>query len=243
MAVHDLSAFDEIFLDESSQTKHRHFLIGGVILHAEQSSALEEAIARARLPELPSGEMGWTKVSRTKLPAYRRVVDLFFDNGEGFSPFEFHSLAVDTHKLRDGVFNEGSRSIGFNKEIFQLCMKFGRLYGGRLFHVYPDQRNTDQSPDELRLILNRAIRNKGDGRDWPFRRVHFRDSSSLQVMQLVDVLLGAIAFRLNGHYDRPDASPAKQELCDHILGRGRVGDVTRDTAVTGKFTLWHRTLR
>lgn len=243
MAIHDLSAIDEIYLDESSQTKHRFLLIGGIAIHAEQTAAFDAAVAASRLPELPKGEMGWTKVSRGKLPAYRRLVDLFFDNPNRFEPFDFHCLTVDTSRIRDRAFNDGSRSIGFNKEIYQMGMKFGRLYKNRLLHVYPDYRETDQSPDELRLIFNRGIKKKGDGRDWPFRRVHFRDSSAVPALQMVDVLLGAVAFRLNGHHEKPDASPAKVELSRHILERGRVRDVTRDTATAGKFTIWHRTLR
>lgn len=243
MAGFDPTTVDEVYIDESSQTAHRFLLIGGLVIHAELAAKLEAALHNARLPELPNGEAAWTKVSRSKLPAYRRFVDLFFDNPHRFAPFEFHSLAVDTHRLRDDVFNKGSRSIGFNKEIFQLCMKFGRLHDRRLLHIYPDYRQTDQSPDELRLILNRAIRNKGDQRDWPYRRVHFRDSSELQVLQLVDVLLGALAFRLNRHHEAANASPAKINLSEHVMARANINDVTKDTRIKGKFTLWHRALR
>jgi hypothetical protein len=243
MPAPDLATLYEVYIDESSQTKHRHLMIGGIIIHAEMADALEAGIAKARLPELPNGEAAWTKVSKAKLPAYRRMVDWFFDNPDRLAPLEFHSLAVDTHKINDRVFNQGSRSIGFNKEIYQLCMKFGRLHRARLMYIYPDFRQTDQSPEELRLMLNRGIRRNGDERDWPFRRVHFRDSASVQALQLVDVLLGGLAFRLNGHDQNPEASPAKMDLSAHIMGRARIRDITRDTAMAGKFTVWHRHLR
>ena len=187
--------------------------------------------------------MGWTKVSRTKLAAYKRVVDAFFDNPSVHSPYEFHSLAVDTRQIKDKVWNEGSREVGFNKEIFQICAKVARLHLKRLIRVYLDSRDTKSSPEELRLMLNRYRANKGDKRDWPFRRIHFRNSASCQIMQLVDVLLGAVAYRLNEHHLAPDASAAKTELSAHILKRARIVDVTRDSAVTGKFTLWHRQLK
>ena len=218
-------------------------VLGSLIINTEHETALAAEIARARLPELPNGEMGWTKVSRTKLDAYRRIVDVFFDNPERHVPYEFHSLTVDTHRIRDGVWNDGSREVGFNKEIFQLCAKVARLHQTRLLRVYLDSRDTKSSPDELRLILNRARANKGDRRDWPFRRIHFRNSADCQIMQLVDVLLGGVAYRLNGHHLIDGASPAKVDLSNHILTRGRVTDVTRDTLVTGKFTIWHRQLR
>src|SRR5579864_5608864 len=119
-----LDAINEVYLDESSQTKHRFLVMGGIIVHGPQSPAIEDAILAARLPELPRGEMAWTKVSRTKLQAYGRVVELFFDNPGGFMPFEFHSLVVDMTRIDDRKHNEGSRDTGFNKEIYQLCQKF-----------------------------------------------------------------------------------------------------------------------
>lgn len=231
-----------IYVDESSQTKHRYLVLGGIIVPSVDHSAVSALIAEARLPELPKGEMKWTKVSKSKLAAYKRAVDAFFTGIDDFSTLDFHCLVVDTYKIDDKRFNEGSRDIGFNKEIYQLLMKFRRLYRG-LFHVYPDRRSTSQRTEDLRLILNRGSAKKGDGRDWPFRRVHFRDSDQELVLQIVDILIGAVAFKLNGHDRAENASPAKIDLCEHILSRAKVKDVTRDTSTAGQFTIWHRRLR
>lgn len=242
-APFDPTDYQTVYVDESSQTKHRYLVLGSLVIHTEHEAGLATDITNARLPELPNGEMGWVKVSRSKLAAYQRVVDAFFDNPQRYGPFEFHSLVVDTHQIRDGVWNNGSREVGFNKEIFQICNKVARLHSARLIRVYLDSRDTKSSPDELRLILNRHRARTGDRRDWPFRRVHFRNSADCQIMQLVDVLLGGVAYHLNGHHLAAGASPAKIHLSKHILSRARVADVTRDTFVTGKFTIWHRRLR
>lgn len=238
-----LETLREVYIDESSQTKHRYLVLGGLIVDHLAARAFEEALRAARLPDLPAGEMKWTKVSQAKLPAYIRAVDTFFCDFEYSHYLDAHMLVVDMTKINDKLYNKGSREIGFNKEMFQLCMKFWRLYRTSLFHVYPDRRSTPQPPEELRLILNRKSAETNPSRDWPFRRLHFRDSKELQCLQLIDVLIGAVAFKLNGHYDQPNASPAKRALCDHILGRGNVHDVTRDTATAGRFTIWHRRLR
>ena len=111
--------------------------------------------------------------STTKLAAYKRVVNLFFSPAWR-NQVHFHCLVVDTSKHDHHRFNKGSREIGFNKEVFQLAQKFTRLYAGRL-NIYPDERKTDQRPEDLRLMLNRYINKKMPQRDWPFRRVQFRD--------------------------------------------------------------------
>ena len=233
----------EIYIDESSQTKHRYLVLGGIIVNLLHTDLLSEMIWEARHPDLPQGEMKWTKVSSTKYKAYERVVDVFFAGLTETTTLEFYSLVVDTTRIRDKIYNSGSRDIGFNKEIYQLCMKFARLHAEPVFHVYPDRRNTPSRTSDLRDILNMGRRKAGDPRDFPFRRVHFRDSEQVQCLQLVDVLIGAVAFKLNGHYSQPGASEAKRRLCDHILRRAGINDVTRDTPMRGRFTIWHRKLR
>lgn len=239
----NLAEIRNVYVDESSQTKHRFLVLGSVVVAAADAQALNEALAKARIPELPRSELKWTKVSRTKLAAYKRYVDTFFTGVSDFGVLDFHSIVVDMSRINDRLYNQGSRDIGFNKEMYQLLMKVGRLYRSGVFHVYPDRRSTTQSTEDLRRILNRGRAAKGDTRDWPFRRVHFRDSEKEPVLQVVDLFIGAIAFRLNGHDRAPDASPAKLELSNYILERARVADVTRDTFVMGRFTIWHRQLR
>lgn len=239
----DPSHISDIYIDETSQNKHRYLILGGVIIHKLCVNHLDALISEARLPELPFGEMKWEKVSRSKLAAYKRVIDVFFRDDPLCVPMEFHSVVVHTPDLKDHLYNRGSREIGFNKEVFQLCMKFSRLYKTQLFHVYPDERNTTSSPEELRQILNLKLRKNRDPRDWPFRRIHFQDSKKVLALQMVDLLIGSIAFRLNGHHLKEGASEAKKELSSHVLAKAGITDVSRDTAVSGKFTIWHRRLR
>jgi len=243
MSEPDIHEISDVFLDESSQNNHRYLVIGGLILHKSFSEPFDAAFEKTRLPELPSGEIKWTKVSASKLAAYKRLVNLFFNASGAYPPLEFHSLVVEAARLNHNRYNEGSREIGFNKEIYQLCTKFRRMYPGRLFHIYPDHRSTNSKTEELRLILNRGSMKEGDLREWPFRRVQFRQSKKVPALQLVDLLLGALAFRINGHHLKQNASPAKTELSAHILRNARIKDPTRDTSRQGKFTIWHRQLR
>lgn len=149
----DPNQIAEIYIDESSQNNHRFLVLGGVIVPLLGTAKLSGLIMKARLPELPEKEVKWTKVSRAKLEAYKRIVDALFDNPKLVN---FHSLVVDTTQQDHLRWNEGSREIGFNKEIYQLARKFARIYKNPLFHVYPDERETNQKPEELRLILKTA---------------------------------------------------------------------------------------
>lgn len=232
----------DIYIDESSQTKNRYLLLGGLIIPTMTIGLTDAVLMKARLPDLPHGEMKWGKVSTSKLKAYRRFADSFFDATE-FRGVHFHSLVVDTSGIDDAKFNDGSKDIGFNKEVYQLARKFARLYPERYFHLYPDQRQTSQMPSNLRDILNAGSAKSGDGRQWPFRRCQFRDSGQTLSIQLVDILLGALAFQINGHAAKEGSSEAKCRLSAHILQRAGVQRPLIDTRMTGKFTVWHRNLK
>lgn len=232
----------EVYIDESSHTNHRYLVIGGLIAEASDARNAHAVIANARLPELPKGTMKWTKVSRAKLNAYKRIVDCTYDM-QHWMMLDFHSIVIDSALVRHKKFNRGSREIGFNKEIYQLAMKFGRLYDV-LFHIYPDKRTTNQDLNDLRLMLNRGIKKQlGEARDWPYRRIQFREPDDSNLLQMADVFSGAIAWALNGHANQHNASPAKTELSGYILDKWRIHDVMRDTAIAGNFTIWHRQLR
>lgn len=232
----------DVYVDESSQTQNRYLLLGGLIIPTLTVDLAAAALGKARVPELPHGEMKWGKVSGSKAKAYRRYADCFFDAVE-FRGVHFHSLVVDTSGIDNASYNQGSTDIGFNKEVYQLARKFARLYLDRYFNLYPDQRQTSQLPSNLRDILNAGSRKSGDKREWPFRRCHFRDSSKTPMLQLVDILLGALAFAVNGHRDKPGCSPAKAELCSYILKRAGINYPDRDTNMRGKYTIWHRNLQ
>jgi hypothetical protein len=79
-------------------------------------------------------------------------------------------------------------------------------------------------------MLNRGCRKYGDERDWPFRRCQFRESKNTLALQLTDVILGSLAYRLNGHHLAFDASPAKTEspekrlaVLDPVIGATAFG--------------------
>lgn len=185
--------------------------------------------------------MKWTRVSRRHLASYKRVIDLFFRAHT--KPFDFHSIVVDMSKYDNGKFNEGNRETGFNKELYQVIQKFRRNYDGVLFNVYPDYRESSQPPERTQGILNAGASKLGDRRYLPFRRFHLRNSKKTPQLQLCDLLLGGLAFRVNGHHLAATASPAKSDLSAHILESAKIEDPMRDTSKRGKFTIWHRQLK
>jgi hypothetical protein len=125
-----------------------------------------------------------------------------------------------------------------------LVVKCGRLYPQSIFHVFPDRRSTIHPTEELRTIINHGMHKKfGRSRDWPVRKLHFADWEQRPILQLADLFAGAIAYRCNGHDQQEGASPARIQLASLILELASIRSPVHDTALRGKFTIWHRILR
>jgi len=238
--------FNDIYIDESS-TKLRYLGIGGIICPRDFVDEFAAEIVKARGSDLPVQstdgtlrEIKWTKVSDSKLEAYKRVVDTFFRFTNkiplSIGRLDFHCAVVDT-SIKGGELTD----TGFNKEIRTLNLKFARLYPKALFHVYLDARGP--LPQSLRAEqshLNHTAHLKRPNKNWPFRDMQFLTSHESQGIQVADILLGALTYRLNGHYDLDEASPAKIELSNYVLKLARVSDPFRDTKHLARYTIWHR---
>jgi Protein of unknown function (DUF3800) len=251
---HEADLFHEVYIDESSQTKHRYMVLGGLCVPLSHSAAFDADIIAHRDGTIPIARpdgtpriIKWEKANAYNLEAYKRVVDAFFTFPMRHKlplskSLETHCLAVDTSKKTLKDTGEGDVEIGFAKEFYFLCVPMiGNRLKKALFHLYPDRRTTKQSLSEARKIMNAGARKYGDRRPWPYRELKFQDPEAKQALQVVDILIGAIAFRLNGHYDKPEAKRAKKELSDYVCKWAKIRDPFVNTPFYQKrLTILHR---
>lgn len=218
-----------VFVDESCQNDHHYMVLGALIVPgAYVAMAERELEAVLEKYGMMRSEFKWTKVSRGKCDAYKAVVDLYFDvlchHG-----VEFHAVAIDSHGLDHRWYNEGDVDLGFNKFLYQLLLhRVGMRFGfDERIVVDLDSRNTSRDPVELQRILNSKMGAVlGDHLRPPFARIAHRDSKSARLLQLTDLLAGAIAWHRNDQDARHNASPAKIELADLVAektGQRRIG--------------------
>jgi uncharacterized protein DUF3800 len=231
---HEAHLFNEIYIDETSQNDQDFLLIGSIMLPRQYGPQLEADIIQARLPDRPllrstgePRELKWSEFGKRDLAVYKRVVDVFFHFRRHFPNLQ-HKItfqcSVVNCRIKGRRYATGEKGqLGFNREIYYHCLSLARRDRDHLFHVYPDYRTTNMTMQQMRLILQRTMTRDGDKRDWPFRRIQFRRSHEWQTLQLVDILLGAVAYKLNGHYDAPEATPEKKALCDYIIAKAKCG--------------------
>ena len=218
----------EVFVDESSQNNHQFMVLGALVVPGAVVAQCEEAIGARLAAGRMFGEVKWSKVSRGKLDVYRDLVACHFELAAQLG-VEFHSLVLDTYQFDHVAFNDGDPELGFNKFVHRLLdIRVGRRFGAlERIVVHMDARNTTRHPSELQRFLNMAAaKHHADAMRPPFARIAHRDSKGSRLIQLCDLLSGAVAWHKNDHDAREGASEAKTALANETaqrIGRARLG--------------------
>jgi len=228
----------QIFADESCVTGHRYMVLGGIIVEYEQSDECHSHIRRLKEQMGLRHELKWEYVATKNVARYQKIVDLYFDLTAA-DMLHFHALVIDTSLLDHWRFNQGDGEIGFSKFVFQLLLKFSRVYGRSIkFDAYLDSRVTRHPLGPVRDMLNFQASKKYGMDHFPYRRLHFLDSKQSAMIQLTDILVGAIGYCTNGK-DNPSISIPKSALAKHICMRAGLRSLALQTPATGRFTIWH----
>ena len=227
-----------IFADESVQ-RGRHFsnFFGGCIVPGRLHAAVEN---RLRIRKAEIGflkELKWQRVTEMWLDGYTSMITTFFDELRQGN-VRVRLMFRDTHSVPDQLSPE-QRTNGyfllyyqFIKHAFGLSQMPVSAEGTRLrlhFDQFPDTREqVAQFKGYIAALpLNKDLRHKNLLID----RSHISEINSKEhtLLQCVDIVLGAMAFRLNDlHLEKPEGSRvrgkrtiAKEKLYRHILSEIR----------------------
>lgn len=203
-------------------------VLGALILPGPLVSRAEQKLTQLLEHRRHTLEMKWQKVSRSKLDIYKDFAAFHFDHlvPEGA---EFHALVVNCSALDHRKYNNGDPDLGFNKFLYQLLHhRVSKRFGhAEKLVVDLDARNSTREVQELQDVLNAgAARHFGNQRR-PFTRVAHRCSKTTRLLQLSDLLSGAVAWHKNDHDALQSASESKIALATHIAqhaGLRRLGN-------------------
>ena len=154
-------------------------------------------------------------------------------------------------KFQHKKFNKGNSTIGYYKFVYQLIIHcyIPYLAESDKFHVRIDDQTASYSLSELKKILNNGAKKKYNGfvQD-PVRSVEPRDSRKSRLIQMADLLTGAIRFRINQQTleeNNVPLSDAKIMLAKYVCEVFGVDDRIvfppyRNTPRNKKFfSIWH----
>jgi hypothetical protein len=234
-----------IICDESSTNK-KHLIVGALILPRVNHPLLMEELKQLKhsLNLKWEGEIKWSKISKRYLDKYKKIIEWFFSHLKA-NHFNFRAHVIDTHKKEYKKYGDGDREKSFYKIYFHLLLQsIKRLAieeeGSNILILLDDKHN--RYP--FRLPVLKRILNSTIKRDLKLEKivsnVEPRKSSGPRVealIQIVDVLVGAIGYVRNKFFEKPNASEAKRQMVEYI--EGLLGSrLQYDTSAKAPFNIW-----
>ena len=252
-----------IYSDESRHKNERFLLLSGLWIEETNIDAAEKTITALRekhgyinsIGERLAflGEFKWTKVSPRYLPVYKEIADVFF-NWIDNDIARFNVMLVDTHD--PGIIAYGNISKeGYFKLLYQLYYHNSKIPG--VYKIYPDSiTNPVQARvnlDTLHQCLEKGLKKKFLPLLNPQTKTSLPefvknilpvDSKKTPLIQVVDVIMGAIGYLQNGLFRFEGANKAKVELMKYILekiifsGAIKIEGKKYYVARSKKFNIW-----
>ncbi len=198
----------EYFATPPSGSQERFVLIGGLWVITEKREELKDQIKHLRTAHDVHGEFKWTRVSPSRLPFYLDVVNLFFSS----DAMRFRCLVLPANQLDAIRFHDGDNELMFYKFYYQLLHHW--ILDFNTYRVFTDLRTNrvKQRLERLRQILD----NSNYFAD--VASVQALPSEQLDLLQLADLLIGAVGYRFHGGV-ASSAKMAVAQAIEHRLGR------------------------
>lgn len=218
---------------DESQTGARHVVYGGIITSGRNVEWFDALMQAWRVEHNMLKELKWTRVTNQKYAEYQSLVDLFFEHAD-LNRLHFKSVIFDMHQVDYSTYHEGDEELGFYKLYYQFLLhKFGRYAksDNHALHIFIDERSTRRK-FPLRTLhgaLNAGIKNKYGRTADVVRQLEPRKSKEHNLMQVADVLMGAIGWHANDLGDRPEAREAKINLASYIAKKAKLASLKHGT--------------
>lgn len=201
----------EIYCDESNQqalspgkpSQNRYFLIGGLWLPSEKRGLFKQAIRSIAETESTFGEAKWRAVCPSKLPFYLRLVNFFFEQGPDL---EFRCIVVDAHRIDLDKYHDADQELGYYKFCYQLMKNWIEDFNS--YSIFVDYK-TIRDPSRLKVLRHYLSAANLLAR---VKDVQALPSNEVVLLQLTDVLLGAVSAKFN----QSTSSPAKLALIERV---------------------------
>lgn len=236
---------DYVFIvDEAGISNDRFTVVGGICAHRATLQGVYKTLSEYREAFNMRSELKWSKISDQKIKEYRWLVDYFFAMNNS-NHIQFHSIIFDSHQWNHHRYNNGEGDTGLSKLYYQLILhKFMKRCGphGTLYTCL-DHRNSKTSLEDLKKMLNSAYC-RDSGQIAPLKQLVSKHSHDDDLLQLNDVILGAVCAVRNGKHLLAEHRKSKRQIAMDVLEKSGLQSFDRDSPKDiGRFTVWNMKAR
>jgi hypothetical protein len=175
------------YCDESTHLendKQPYMLLSFISTPYNLLKAHNQKIRELKIKHHYKGEMKWSSLSNSQYPFYKDLIDYFFTND-----LQFRAIIIDKSKIKHENFEQNHDEF-YNKMYYQLLNK--KIDKDNMYNIYIDIKDTHsyKKAQGLKIHLERKYNN--------IRNLHNIRSYESELMQLTDILMGAINYKLRG---------------------------------------------
>jgi hypothetical protein len=203
-----------IYIDESCHLERDGFpviCIGYIKLEYGQYPSVKEVIKNIRLKHKTFSEIKWSKISLSRLPLYKELIDLFFS-----SEMEFRCVLVKNKgNLDHERYNRGDHNAFYYKMIYLLLNNRYTNPTDDNYRVILDIKDT-RGKASLK-VLSDCLKNKNERTTTsPFTYYQHIRSNENEFIQLTDLLIGAVTYKSRKENEKAGASKVKRQVIDYL---------------------------
>ncbi|MFA5519574.1 MAG: DUF3800 domain-containing protein [Spirochaetota bacterium] len=179
--------------------------LGAIWVPREKTSQIFKDIREIKVKHNLSSkfEIKWTKVSPGKIDFYKEIINYFFSN----SDLKFRSVLIPDKSILNHSAYAQSHDDWYYKMYFILIKLL--LSHSNSYYIYLDIKDTKGSK-KWRKLRDVLCNNLYDFSRDIIKRIQGVHSNEVEILQLTDLLLGALVYTNRGIY----TSSAKMELID-----------------------------
>lgn len=199
-----------LYCDESRHLENDHspvMAIGYIKSEANNYEQIISDLKTIKLRHHTPVEIKWSKLSTSRIPLYKELIDYFFNN-----PLWFRCILVKKKEQLDHTqFYSGSPDNFYYNLVYHLLLP--NKDQDCLYKVYLDIKDT-RGRDRLKKIKEAfQAHHKGESPFIHFQHLHSHESP---LFELVDLFIGAITYKASEDHTKPGASTTKSTIINYI---------------------------
>ena len=205
-----------IYCDESCHLEHdnaKAMLLGAISCDAHKKSYLTKLIRDIKIKHglSPRCEIKWTSVSPSMLPFYIELIDTFYEE----KYLSFRAVVIrDKSLLNHQKFNNGNHDLWYYKVYYVLLSP--QIRDGERYSIFVDIKDTRGGP-RLNILKDVLCNAKHDFNQDMLKNINQIRSYESELLQLTDLLIGAIGYYYNGRYGEIGSSAAKNAVVNKLF--------------------------
>ena len=216
----------KIYCDESCHLKNdgiNDMVIGSIWCPQEKIKEVNRRIKEIRTRDAvsPTTELKWTKISPAKVTTYEDIINYFFDDDD----LHFRAIVIPNKtKLNHKAFHQ-THDDWYYKMYFDMLK--GILCPREKYKIYIDIKDTHSyaRSQKLREVCSNSMYDFSQSVIQYLQPIR---SDEVQIMQLVDILVGAVSYQNRSFPESFHKSDAKRHVIDLIKRRSNYS-LTRTT--------------